>query len=72
MRRANVAFHLAVVVLQGRHHQVLFALEVLVERGLADPHVGEDLVDADVAEAVAIEPREGGIHQPLAGVGGQR
>ena len=59
----------AVLLLQHRQHQVVLAPEVLVEGGLADAHVGQHLVEADVAEAVAVEAARGGIDQSLVGAG---
>ena len=55
-----------VLVLEHGEHQVVFALEVLVERGLADADVGQHLVEADVAKAVAVEPRDGGFDEAVA------
>ena len=52
--------------LQGREHEIFFALEVFVESGFADFDVGQDLVDADVAEAIAIEAADGGLDETLA------
>ena len=64
--RAKGVLQPAVLHFQGRQHQVFFALEVLVERRLADPHVRQNLVDADVAKSVAIEATNGRI-RPAAG-----
>ena len=57
----------SVLRLEGGEHQVFFALEVFVEGGLADFDVGEDLVDADAAEAIAVEAADGGLDETLAG-----
>ena len=60
------------MVCERRQHEVVFALEVLVEGGLADADVGEDLVEADHAEAVAVEASAGGLDEALAGGRGGR
>ena len=51
----KVSLQPVVLHLQGREHQVLFALEVLVESGLADADVGQHLVDADTSKSIAVE-----------------
>ena len=50
---------------QGSQHQVFLAFEVLVKRRLADAHIGQNLVDPDVAKAVAVKPPDGRLDQPL-------
>ena len=56
----------AVFVFQHCKHQVVLALEVLVERSLADANVGQHLVEPDVAEAIAVEPWDGGFDEAVA------
>src|SRR5262249_2396558 len=56
--------------LQGRQHQVVIAFEMLVARRLADADVPKNLVDPDVAKAVAVETPDGRFDQALPGGGG--
>src|SRR5262249_41018379 len=56
-----------VLHLEGRQHEVVLALEVLVERRLADPHVRQDLIDSDIAKPVAIKAPDGPFDEPLSG-----
>jgi hypothetical protein len=54
-----------ILIFEGREHQVFLALEMLVESGLADADIRENLVDPDVAEAIAIKPASGRFDQFL-------
>jgi hypothetical protein len=38
---------------------------MLIERGFADANIGENLLDADISEAIAIETPGGGIDEFL-------
>ena len=66
---AKVTAQPSVLVIHDRQHERILAFEVLVESRLADPDVGENLIEADVSEAVAVEAAEGRIDQALAGWG---
>src|SRR5262249_58312878 len=66
-RAAKLFLHARGVLVEHRDHEIVLGLEVLVEGGLAYPHLLEDLIEADVAKAVAVEAPEGGIEQSLAG-----
>ena len=55
-----------------REHQVVLALEVLVERRLADADVRQHLVDADVAKSVAVKTPAGGLDQAVSSCGRHR
>jgi hypothetical protein len=41
---------------------------MLVECGLADADVGQNLIDADVPEAIAVKARHSRLDEPLASV----
>ena len=69
---AAVANHLAEGVLQpvtlhlqGGKHEVFLAIEMLVEGGLADADVSQHLLEADVAETVAVEAPDRCLGQSL-------
>src|SRR5262249_2933400 len=58
-----------VLPLEHSQHQIVLAFEMLVERRFADADVRQNLVDADVSKAVAIEAPGGRVDQPLARLG---
>src|SRR5436190_18433935 len=53
--RAKRLLDPAILHLKGGEHEVVLALEMLIEGRLADTYVGEHLVDADVPKTVAIK-----------------
>src|SRR3954471_9002602 len=56
----------AVLLLERSQHQIVFALEMLVKSGLANTHVGQNLVDAHATKAIAIKTANGRVNQVLA------
>ncbi len=56
----------AVAPLDGGDHELGLALEVLVESGLRDAGLGDDRIEADGVEAVAIEELHGDGDEALA------
>jgi hypothetical protein len=55
----------AVLHFQGGQHEVFLALKILVKGGLADADIDQNLVQVDVAEAVAITTTYCRLRQPL-------
>ncbi len=64
----GLAFPL-IAALDGGDHEVVLALEMLVEGGLGDPGGGDDLIDADGGKAVAVEQIHRGGDEALAAGG---
>lgn len=64
--RAKRVLQPTVLHLQTSKHQVLFAGKVLVERGLADSYIRQDLVDSHAAKAVPVESSNRSLYQSLA------
>src|SRR5262245_36007067 len=60
----------AALHLQGGQDEIFLALEVLVEGRLADADIGQHLVQADAAEAVAVKAPGRGLGQSLPCGGG--
>jgi hypothetical protein len=55
----------------GLDHQLVLALEVLVEGGLGDAGGGDDLVESDGVEPACVEQLDGGGEEPVAPLPGR-
>jgi hypothetical protein len=57
-----------ILIVERGQHEIFLALEMLVKGGFADADVGEDLIDADVTETIAVKALFGGVDDFLARV----